>query len=341
MMAGIVSWGSYIPKYRIKIEEIAKANGADSEQIKKSLLISEKSLPGIDEDSVTIAVEAARTASKLLDTKEIGAVYIGSESHPYAVKPTSTIVGEALQIGNNYTAADLEFACKGGSAAIQICLGLVNSKMIRYGLAGGADTAQAKQGDPLEYTAASGGAVFIIGNTKVVAEINDTLSFTSDTPDFWRKSNEKYPSHGGSFTGEPAYFHHVVNASKNLMKKINSKPEDYDYAVFHQPNGKFPRRAAKILGFNEKQILPGIIVDKIGNTYSGSSLLGLASVLDIAKPGQRIFLCSYGSGAGSDVFDITITDEITNAQKKIPSVESLIKNKIYVDYPTYLKNTKK
>jgi len=339
-MTGIVSWGTYIPKYRIKVEDIARAHGNNADQIKKSLLISEKSLPGIDEDTVTIAVEAARN-SLIINPKDIGAVYIGSESHPYAVKPSSTIVAAALNIGNDYTAADFEFACKAGSAAIQVCLGLVKSGMIKYGLAGGADTAQAKPGDALEYTAAAGGAVFIIGKENVAAKINETCSFSSDTPDFWRKKEQKYPAHSGSFTGHPAYYRHVIESSKKLMKLCNTQPEDYDYAVFHQPNGKFPRRAAKKLGFTDEQIMLGLLIGKIGNTYSGSSLLGLAAVLDIAKPGQRILLTSYGSGAGSDSFDIIITDEIINVQKKIKKVEDYIKDKIYVDYPTYLKNTGK
>jgi len=338
-MAGIVSWGSYIPKYRIKVEDIAKVWGNNAAQIKNSLIVKEKSLPGIDEDTVTIAVEAARNALKNIRIKkdEIGAVYIGSESHPYAVKPTGTIVAEALSLGNNYTTADFEFACKAGTAAIQVSLGLVKSGMVKYALAGGADTAQSSPGDPLEFTAAAGGAVFLIGLENVAAEINETVSFTSDTPDFWRKGNEKYPAHGGSFTGEPAYYKHVIAASKKLMEKIQSKPEHYDYAIFHQPNGKFPIRVAKKLGFTKEQIMPCLLVNKIGNAYSGSALLGLAAVLDIAKPGQRILMTSYGSGAGSDSFDITVTEEILD--RKTKSVESYINNKKYVDYPNYLKNT--
>jgi hydroxymethylglutaryl-CoA synthase len=342
-MAGIVSYGCYIPRYRIKAEDIAKAHGSDANQIKSSLQISEKSLPGIDEDTVTIAVEAARNAmnASCVDAKKIGAIYIGSESHPYAVKPTGTIVGEAIGCGNNYTTADFEFACKGGTAAIHAALGLVNSKMVKFALAGGADTAQAAPGDPLEYTAASGGAVFLIGKEKVIAEINETVSFTSDTPDFWRREHQKYPAHGGAFTGEPAYFKHVINAAKLLMHKMNSKPKDYRYAVFHQPNGKFPANAAAMLGFTEDQIKQGMVVRKIGNTYSGASLLGLCSVLDVAQPGDRILLTSYGSGAGSDSFDITVTKEIIALQKLIKKTESYINDKKYVDYIQYLKNTGK
>ncbi len=339
ILAGIVSWGSYIPRYRIKVEDIAKANGSDPAFIKKSMLIAEKSVPGIDEDAATMAVEAARAAAINIAPKEIGAIYIGSESHPYAVKPTCTIVGEALGI-NHYTAADFQFACKAGTAAMQAAFAIVKSGMAKYALAGGTDTAQAFHGDPLEFTAAAGGAVFILGTENVVAEINETVSYSSDTPDFWRRQQQKYPAHSGPFTGDQAYFKHVIAATKSLMQKCNTTPESYDYVVFHQPNSKFPIGAAAKLGFSEKQLAQGLLVTKIGNAYSASSLLGLAAVLDIAKPGQRILLTSYGSGAGSDSFDITVSENILKI-KKPKTVESFIQEKIYIDYPKYLKNTGK
>ena len=164
-MTGIISWGSYIPKYRLKVEHIARVWGNNANSIKDSIHINEKSVPGIDEDTVTMSVEAARQAVKSagINPKSINAVYIGSESHPYAVKPTGTIVAEALDIGNKYTTADLEFACKAGTAGIQIALALVDSGMIEFALVGGADTAQAAPGDALEYSAAAGGAMFVIG----------------------------------------------------------------------------------------------------------------------------------------------------------------------------------
>lgn len=339
-MYGIVRWGSYIPKYRIKVEDVANAHGVNSNQIKTGLKITEKSVPGIDEDTVTIAVEAARNALVKFDSKKIGAIYIGSESHPYAVKPTGTIVASAIGMGNNYTTADFEFACKAGTAAIQVSLGLIKSNMAKFVLAGAADTAQSKPGDTLEYTAAAGGAVFLLGQNPA-AIINHTISFTSDTPDFWRKSHEKFPSHGGSFTGEPAYYKHVTNATNMLMDKANTKPSDYTYAIFHQPNGKFPRRVAKKLGFSKEQVEPTLLVEKISNTYSGSTLLSLAHILDIAKTGDRILLTSYGSGAGSDSFDITVTDEIIAAQKIIKKTQEFIDDKKYINYTSYLKNTGK
>jgi hydroxymethylglutaryl-CoA synthase len=341
MMAGIVGWGSYIPKYRITAEEIAKAQNGNAEAIKDGLGLTEKSVPGKDEDAATIAVAAARDALKRaeINRKEIGAVYVGSESHPYAVKPTSSIVGESLDIGNNYTALDTQFACKAGSATIQINAGLVNSGMIKYGLSIGADTSQAEPGNALEYSAAAGGAAFIIGSDKeAVAKLEHTLSFTTDTPDFWRRSLQPYPSHAGRFTGEPAYFKHVVSATKNILEKSGAQMNDFKYVVFHMPNGKFPLRVAKIFGVTKEQLAPGLVVTKIGNTYSGSSILGLASVLDIAKAGDKILVTSYGSGSGSDSFIFTATDKITKAQNKARKVSDYIARKEYLSYAQYAKH---
>jgi len=340
MEAGIVSYGAYIPRYRIKLTEIAKVWGADARSIIGGLKVKEKSVPDMDEDTVTIAVEAARSAVGRgnIDTSKIEAIYTGSESHPYAVKPSSTIVAAAIGAEPVLTAADYEFACKAGTAAIQTCMGMVGSGMIKLGLAIGADVAQGAPGDALEYTAASGGAAYIIGRSDIAAVIEDTYSFTTDTPDFWRREGMLYPEHGGRFTGEPGYFKHVISAARGLMEKINSTPQDYDYAVFHQPNGKFPSNAAQMLGFSADQIKPGMVVTRLGNTYSGSCMIGLAAILDQAVEGDRIFMTAFGSGAGSDAFSITVTDRIEEIRNKAPGVEHMLDDPIYVDYATYAKH---
>jgi len=339
---GIVSYGANIPRLRIKAEEIAAVWGKDGAAISRGLGINEKSVPAIDQDTATISVEAARAALRRcsINPQDIGAIYTGSESHPYAVKPTGTIVGEAINATPNLMVADYEFACKAGTAGIQSCTALVKADMIKYGLAIGADTSQAAPGDALEFSASAGGAAFIIGKDAVVATINHTLSYTTDTPDFWRRAERKYPSHGGRFTGTPAYFKHIMNCANNLMAAMKTKPEDYQYAVFHQPNGKFPVKVAKMLGFSYDQVKQGLIVPFIGNTYSGAAMIGLSSVLDVAKPGERILVTSYGSGAGSDAFDITVTDAIEALNRKnAPSISDMVNDKEYVDYGTYCKYT--
>ncbi|MDT8358017.1 MAG: hydroxymethylglutaryl-CoA synthase [Methanomicrobiaceae archaeon] len=342
-MVGIVTYGVYIPRYRIKVEEIANLWGANPADITGGLGVYEKSVPDVDEDTITISVEAARAAiaRRDIDVRDLGAIYVGSESHPYAVKPTACTVGEAIGATPRMTAADFEFACKAGTAGIQTCMGLVKSGMIRYGMAIGSDVAQGAPGDALEYTAAAGGGAYIIGNENPIAEINHTCSFTTDTPDFWRREGQSFPRHGGRFTGDPGYFKHVQGAARMLFDDLGTAPSEYRYAVFHQPNAKFPERVAGMLGFSREQIAQGLVVPRLGNTYSGSSLLGLASVLDVAVPGDRIFVTSFGSGAGSDAFDLTVTDAIESdffRRDGAPSVSALLSDPIYLNYAQYAKH---
>jgi hydroxymethylglutaryl-CoA synthase len=285
MRVGIIGYGTYVP------------NAFGSNEF--------GSINLHDEDCVTLAVAAAQNALEQfgIDPEKIGAIYVGSESHPYAVKPTSSIVAAALGLNKKVFSADIEFACKGGTAALQICYALVKAGMCEYAIAIGSDVAQAAPGDVLEKYVGAGAAAFIVGRGDgVVASIDQTLSITTDTPDFWRRGLQKYPEHMGRFTGEPSYFSHVVEATELILKKTGRKPADFDYVIFHQPNYKFPKLAAKRLGFTAEQVEPGLLVQDIGNTYSANSLLSLAKVLSLASAGKKILLTSYGSGSGCDSF---------------------------------------
>ncbi len=304
----------------------------------EGLPVKEKSVPGLDEDTITMSIEASRNALKRagISPELIRAVWVGSESHPYAVKPSSTVVAEAIGAPVHIQAADLEFACKAGSEAMVAAMGLVGSGMADYALAIGADTAQGKPGDALEFTAAAGAAAFLLGPAESsLAEIISAYSFVTDTPDFWRRAYQRYPEHGQRFTGEPAYFKHVSTAARTMMEESGAKASDYAYAVFHQPNAKFPRRVAKELGFSDEQIKTGLLSPVIGNTYAGASPIGLTAILDVAKAGDRILMVSYGSGAGSDALDLRCTKLIEERQKLALTTADYIARRVEIDYATY------
>ena len=337
---GIVGYGSYIPKYRLPATEVARVwteghNG---------LPIKEKAVPGPDEDTLTIGLEAARNALSRaqINPQDLGAVWVGSESHPYAVKPTGTIIAEAIGATPYTEAADWQFACKAGTETVQAAIGFVAGGMAHYALGIGADTAQARPGDALEYTAGAGGAAFIIGPAaESLAIFEASSSYVTDTPDFWRRPTTHYPSHGQRFTGEPAYFHHILTVGQQFISELGRSARDFDYIVLHQPNKKFPERAAAMLGFEKAQWVTGLLVPVIGNTYAGASLLGLTAVLDVAKPGDRILCISFGSGAGSDAFSIQITEAITHRQHLAPTTQDYIKRRVEIKYDTYARYRKK
>jgi hydroxymethylglutaryl-CoA synthase len=338
---GIEGYGAYIPLSRLPTSEIGRVwhgGGAGPNR--------EKAVANIDEDTTTMAVESARVAVDMAfagsSRGNVGAIFVGTESKVYAVKPTSTIVAQALGF-HDLLASDFEFACKAGTEAIQVIGGLCGSGMIDYGVAIAVDTAQGRPGDDLEYTAASGGAAFVLSrdNEKSLARIVGSVSYVSDTGDFWRRQGEKYPKHLSRFTGEPAYFHHVETAVRKLFSQFGVTPGDFDYAVFHQPNPRFPVEAATRLGFTTKQIETGLLNPMIGNTYSASSPLGLAAVLDIARPGQKIMLASFGSGAGSDVFIIETKESLVERRKRGVPVRAMIENSSKIDYAVYSKYREK
>lgn len=335
-MFGIVGYGAYIPRFRIRASEIARVWGAVG--FADSLGVHEKAVADADEDAITMAVEAGRAALRRagIDPGLVGALFVGSESHPYAVKPSGTVVADALGLSKSIFLADYEFACKAGTAALQNAYSLVKAGETAFGMAIGSDTAQGMPGDALEYTAASGAAAFIVGR-EPFAVIEGMHSVATDTSDFWRREGARYPRHAHRFTGEPAYFAHVATAAQGLMDKLGLRPADIDLVVFHMPNAKFPVRLYKRFGFEPEKWLPGLVVAQIGNTYSASSPLGLCALFDVARPGQRILLVSYGSGAGADALSFVVNDRIEALRGRAPLVQEMIARKTYIDYGTYAK----
>ncbi|MCJ7721107.1 hydroxymethylglutaryl-CoA synthase [Candidatus Bathyarchaeota archaeon] len=333
---GIVGYGVYTSKFRIKEGHM------------------ERSVPYIDEDAVTAAVEAGKMALIHSGVAQslIGKVYVGSESNPYAVNPIASKVAQVLKLGKeekaegmqSVDAIDTEFACKAATSMFKDAVALVYypKTCTSYAMAIGADNSQAAPrgeiGGELDHFVGFGGGAFIFGMHDVIAEMEGWYSCTSDTPDFWRRDLQAYPRHGGRFTGEPAYFKHVLKACRTLMEQLNLKLDDIDYFVPHQPNLRFPVKVAKQLGFKEEQYLPSLKVANFGNAYSGSSPIGLAAVLDVAKPDERIVLVSYGSGAGSDAYSFMTTSQILEKrprQKFTVSHQIENENLQYVDYHTY------
>jgi hydroxymethylglutaryl-CoA synthase len=331
---GIVGYGVYTSRFRIKEGNI------------------ERSVPFIDEDAITAAVEAGKLAliHSGVGSSLVGKIYVGSESNPYAVKPVASKVAQVLKLGEEdedvqgVDAVDTEFACKAATSMFKDAASLVNypKSNTKYAMVIGTDNSQAAPrncpGGELDLFVGFGGCAYIFGKHDVIAEIEGWYSCTSDTPDFWRRDGEPYPMHGGRFTGDPAYFKHIRKAAKKLMERLNLQIGDINYFITHQPNVQFPVKIAKELGFREEQYLPSLQVAKFGNTYSGSSPIGLAAVLDIAKPNERILIVSYGSGAGSDAYSLITTGQILDKrQRQKLTVKYQAENPFleYVDYTTY------
>ncbi len=335
---GIVGYGAYVPIYRIAQSEFdrvwkGKQAGSRSE---------ENAVPGLDEDATTMAIEAAQNALARagVDPDLVGAIWVGATTKPYAVKPAATTVAEALGLTPDVNAADWEFSSGSGAHAMEAAIGFVTSSMTSYALVVGSDTQQGRPGDEMEHTAGAGAAGILVGpGEEALALFEATYCYTTDMPDIFRRHGTPHLEQGDRFTGEPAFFRHSQAAAQRLLAALGRTPGDYRYFVCHQPNAKFPARLAKRLGFTREQLQPGLLVTRIGNPFSASSMLGLAAVLDQAQPGERVLFVSYGSGAGSIAFSLITTERIANGRERVPSIAQYVMRRQTIDYATYVRHT--
>jgi len=349
---GIVGYGCSIPYLRIKIEDIYEVwRNYSLDFLKERLGLNERAVLQPNEDATTLAVAASKYALQYaqLRPEQIDALIFGTCTNPYDSKSSATIISEALGLPNNLFCTDVQFSSKSGAAAVQIVMALVGSEMAKYGIAIGADTLNrhACPGRLFEYEASAGAVALLLGRDQSIADIEGAESYVSDTTDFWRCEGDRYIQSSGlspnSTSGEAhpmweiGYVNHVAKATASLMKKLSLKPEDFTYAVFQQPFGTAPYDVMGSLGFKEDQVRPGTLASAIGDCGSASALLGLASVLDIAKKEERIFVASYGFGAASQVFSIKTTSLVE--EKKPPiTVKELLENKKMVDYANAVRN---
>jgi len=283
-------------------------------------------------------------------SSQIGKIYVGSESNPYAVKPIASKAAQVLRLGEEdedvqgVDAVDTEFACKAATSMFKDAVSLVGypKSNVDYAMVTGTDNSQAAPrdcpGGELDLFVGYGAASSCSANTTSSPRLKVGTRAPQIHPIFGEETASLIRAMVEDSRGTPAYFKHVRKSSKKLMEKLNLKNTDVDHFVAHQPNVQFPIRIAKELGFKEDQYMPMLQVAKFGNTYSGASPVGLAAVLDVAEPNDRILMTSYGSGAGSDAYSLIVTQQIL---EKRPNQKLTVKYQAenpfieYVDYTTY------
>jgi hydroxymethylglutaryl-CoA synthase len=343
---GIASYGAYIPKLRISVEEIWRVwDNTILSMLKEQLLISERVVLSPDEDTVTMAVEAGRQALDRWNGhyQGMGGLYLGTCTNPYDSRPSSTILAEAFGDNRWIDCADIQFSTKSGTKALQMGRAMVLSGSMDYAMAIGSDTMNrhTAPGTMQEYAASAAAAAFIVGRgpDEIVAEVGPFITVVSDLSDLFRLDGERYIRSGGMSALESGIglFKHVSQAVLAYFNKYDCKPKDFDCLVFQQPFGVVPVALALRLGFSMDQVIPGIIAYELGDVGSASALISLAAILDEAEPGQKILVASYGFGAGADVTVVTVTENIRKYRRNSLTVRQQIQNKEYVDYAKAMK----
>ena len=352
-MAGILGYGAYIPRFRLKVEDIWDmwVNPVDTPAvIKERRGLTEKAVARWDEDSVTMAVVAANASLENagISADELNAIYFGSCTHPYVSKAGVSVIAEALTDNRELICADCQFATKSGTAALQICAALVDAGLVKYALGIGSDalSRHVPPNDTLEYSASSGAAALVIGREREIAKIENIYSYNTNTPEFFRLDGERYIKHAASEDGEYlwGYLRYTKEAVAGYMKKFGCEPGEFAYVAISQPDGRLPIKVSQEIGFTEQQIEPGLIANEVGDCGSASALLSLEMILNQAKPDERILLVSYGFGAGCDVIGLKTTSLLEEGRKRreiYASIKELINDKEYISYTQYLRQERK
>jgi len=333
-MAGIIGYGVYIPKFRLKQEDAAKAWGGWS--------AGEKAVCANDEDIITMAAEASQNAITHagVDPSEIGAIYIGTCSSPYIEQNVTPILAETLGLGPETSMMDFCGSLNAGGMALQACLDAIAAKRIKCGIVIASEKRATTTASAGEAGFGCGAAAFVIGTKDTIVDIEGIYNYSTLFLDRWRAVTDNFVSDHFDiiFDREYGYEKHIAAATKGLMKNLGKKPEEFTQVVLQQPDARLPGIAAKAIGVKPDKMALGTIVSTLGDLGSASVFVGLAGVLDKAKAGDKVLAVTYGSGSSSAV-SLAVGAGTAKGKKDVENLEKYIKRKQYIDYVTYLKFT--
>jgi hydroxymethylglutaryl-CoA synthase len=324
-MAGITSIGTYIPKYRLSLEEVAKfwrIRGAGGE----------KAVAGYDEDSLTMAVAAALDCLSR-SAEEADGLYFATTTAPYNEKQGAAIIASAVDLKRNSRTGDFANSLRAGSFALKSALDAVKSGSANNIMIVGSDCRLGAPQGKFEQLLGDGAAAVMVGSNQCVADIEDSFSIFSDFTDLWRtEQNNLIQSAEGRFIDMSGYLPTMQEAIAEVMKKCSAKPRDFSRVVYYASDVREHADLAKKIGFEKNQIQEPLF-PQIGNTGTAASLIMLAAALEEARSGERILFAAYGDGCDAFVFRVTKNIERIRTQS---GVKSRLANKVPLDYGKYL-----
>jgi hydroxymethylglutaryl-CoA synthase len=328
MKASILGYGTYLPRYRIPREEIARAWGGKGR--------GENAVAWVNEDIITMAIEAAHNALTHSGVRpdEIGAIYLGTESSPFIELSTIGVIGAALGLRPDIDVVDFGASTRAATAALKTATDAVCAGRIHKALVIGSDSRQPSPGGELEQGFGAGAAALVIGEGPGVAQIYGSFTYATSFRDTWRATSEPHVRlFEPRYSREYGYVKHVTEAVQGLLSEMGATIPDYHHLVLYQPDERASRGVARSLGATPAQVEAADLFPQVGDAGAALVFLSLAAVLDVAGEGERVLACSYGSGA-SDAFAFTVTGK---GKAAAMTLDAYLKSKDYLDYTTLLK----
>jgi len=302
-MAGIISYGAYIPLWRLARDAIAEAWGSASTR-------GERSVANNDEDTITMASEAAVDCLAGLKREKVDGLYFASTTSPYKEKECSTLVAMASDLRPEIITADFGNSLKSATAAFRAALDAVASGSASQVLVTASDCRIGYPRSNYEQTFGDAAAALLIGNTaKPAVTVEGSHSLSNELYDVWRLDKDIYvQSWEDRFIIEHGYTENMERAISGLLRKKALSVQDITKAVLYAPTSRAQQGLARRLGFDVKLQLQDLLISNVGITGCAHALLMLVAALEEAKAGDKILVASYGSGC--DAFLLSVTEEI-------------------------------
>jgi 3-hydroxy-3-methylglutaryl CoA synthase len=303
-MAGIVSFGAYVPRYRLKRMTIFGAMGWINPA---NILLAqgEKAVANQDEDSLTMAAEASIDCLKGSDRSKVDALYFASTTMPYSERQNSGIISLALNLRDDVRSADFSGALKSGTSALLSALEGVGSKSLGQAVVCAADCRLGKMGSPQEMIFGDGGASFLVGDEGVIAEYKGSYSLTCDFVDHYRGSKTTFDRQWEDrWIRDLGFDEFIPRAVGGLLKKCNVQIGDFSKIIFQCLYDSERRNLAKILKLDPAKVQDPAH-NTIGEAGTAQSLIMLAKALEEAKPGDKLLVVSFGNGCDALYFQVT------------------------------------
>lgn len=327
-MAGIVSYGAYIPFYRLSRAEIAGAWGGRAGA-------GERAVANYDEDSLTMAVAAARDCIRGVDTSDIDGVYFASTTAPYKEKQSAATIAAVLGLSQDAITIDFSGSLRCGTNALKAALDAVDSGNQRKILVCAADSRLGYPAGPDEMNFGDGAAALLVGSKEPVATIDQSSTRYHEIQDVWRSDRDTYVRTAEDrFASDMGYFKTMADGIGYFLGKNGMTVADFAKAALYSPNQRQLDRLSRALGFNESQI-EAVLHKQVGNTGSAMSLMSLVSALEQAGPSVKIMLAGYGNGC--DIFAMTTTGSINRLADRRGIKRHLSSKNMLTPYSRYLK----
>jgi len=302
-MFGILSYGAYVPMFRLSRDLIAKAWGGGSGA-------GEKAVANFDEDSLTMGVEAAVDCLQGVDTKSIDALYFVSMTHPYHEKQAASIIAETLDLRQDTFTLDLDNSPRGATSAFRLAADAVAGGSAKKVLVIASDCRVTAPNSADEMLFGDGAAAFLLGDDKPVATIDGAYHVFSSFMDTWKMPNEAFlRTWQDRFIFGEGYSKIAPQAAKAALKQFNATTEDFAKVVLYAPDQRRHTELAKALKVDAKTQLQDGLFNDIGHTGSALVPMMLVAALQDATAGDRILTFNYGDGC--DVHALTVTPEIS------------------------------